>query len=105
MGLQRMYMIPDGHAATDGAYVSYRAEELHALVALEASRAGAVVVGEDLGTVPEGVRERMARDRMLRTLGPPVRIHAGAAPPRARREHPRIHRHARPASLRRISLG
>lgn len=67
MGLQRMYMIPDGHPATEGAYVSCRAEELHALVALEASRAGAVVVGEDLGTVPERVRERMARDRMLRT--------------------------------------
>jgi 4-alpha-glucanotransferase len=67
MGLQRMYMVPDGHDATEGAYVSYRAEELHALVALEASRAGAVVVGEDLGTVPEGVRERMAKDRMLRT--------------------------------------
>jgi 4-alpha-glucanotransferase len=67
MGLQRMYMIPDGHDATDGAYVSYRANELHALVALEASRAGAVVNGEDLGTVPKGVRERMARDRMLRT--------------------------------------
>jgi 4-alpha-glucanotransferase len=67
MGLQRMYMIPDGHDATDGAYVSYRAEELHALVALEASRAGAVVNGEDLGTVPKGVRERMARDGMLRT--------------------------------------
>lgn len=67
MGLQRMYMIPTGHEATDGAYVSYRAEELHAVVALEASRAGAVVVGEDLGTVPAGVRRRMARDHMLRT--------------------------------------
>ena len=67
MGLQRMYMIPDGHGATDGAYVSYRAEELHALVALEAHRAGAVVVGEDLGTVPAGVRRRMARDHMLRS--------------------------------------
>jgi 4-alpha-glucanotransferase len=67
MGLQRMYMIPNGHAATDGAYVSYRAEELHALVALEASRVDAVVIGEDLGTVPKGVRQRMARDRMLRT--------------------------------------
>ena len=66
MGLQRLYMIPDGHGATDGAYVSYRAEELHALVALEASRAGAVVIGEDLGTVPDGVRQRMARDHMLR---------------------------------------
>jgi len=65
MGLQRLFMIPEG--CTDGAYVSYRAEELHALVALEANRAGAVVVGEDLGTVPEEVRPRMARDGILRT--------------------------------------
>jgi len=65
MGLQRLFMIPDG--SREGAYVSYRAEELHALVALEASRVGAVVVGEDLGTVPEEVRPRMARDGMLRT--------------------------------------
>jgi 4-alpha-glucanotransferase len=67
MGLQRLYMIPEGRAASDGAYVAYRAEELHALVALEAHRAGAVVVGEDLGTVPPGVRCRMQRDRMLRS--------------------------------------
>jgi 4-alpha-glucanotransferase len=67
MGLQRLYMIPQGHDARDGAYVSYKAEELHALVALEASRAGAVVVGEDLGTVPAEVRRRMAADHMLRT--------------------------------------
>jgi 4-alpha-glucanotransferase len=66
MGLQRLYMIPAG-CGGEGAYVSYRAEELHALVALEAFRAGCVVVGEDLGTVPGGVRRRMARDRMLRT--------------------------------------
>jgi 4-alpha-glucanotransferase len=65
MGLERLFMIPEGSA--EGAYVSYRAEELHALVALEASRAGAVVVGEDLGTVPEEVRPRMARDGILRT--------------------------------------
>jgi 4-alpha-glucanotransferase len=67
MGLERMYMIPAGHGATDGAYVSYRAEELHAVVALEAYRAEAVVVGEDLGTVPAGIRRRMAREHMLRT--------------------------------------
>lgn len=66
MGLQRLFMIPDG-CGGHGAYVSYRADELHALVALEAHRAGSVVVGEDLGTVPAGVRRRMARDRMLRT--------------------------------------
>jgi 4-alpha-glucanotransferase len=67
MGLQRLYWIPEGFDARHGAYVSYRAEELHAVVALEAHRAGAVVVGEDLGTVPDGVRSRMADDRMLRS--------------------------------------
>jgi 4-alpha-glucanotransferase len=67
MGLQRLYVIPDGNSAVDGAYVSYNADELHALVSLEAHRAGASVVGEDLGTVPDGVRERMARDGMLRS--------------------------------------
>jgi 4-alpha-glucanotransferase len=67
MGLQRLYWIPDGFGAQHGAYVSYRADELHAVVALEAYRAGAVVVGEDLGTVPDGVRRRMAEDRMLRS--------------------------------------
>lgn len=65
MGLERLFMIPQ--TAKDGAYVSYRAEELYALVALEASRAGAVVVGEDLGTVPEDLRPRMERDGILRS--------------------------------------
>jgi 4-alpha-glucanotransferase len=67
MGLQRLYWIPEGFDARHGAYVSYRADELHAVVALEAHRAGTVVVGEDLGTVPDGVRSRMAADRMLRS--------------------------------------
>ena len=67
MGLQRLYWIPEGFDARHGAYVSYRADELHAVLALEAHRAGAVVVGEDLGTVPDGVRTRMAEDRMLRS--------------------------------------
>ncbi len=67
MGLQRLYWIPAGFDARHGAYVSYRADELHAVVSLEAHRAGTVVVGEDLGTVPAGVRERMTRDHMLRS--------------------------------------
>jgi 4-alpha-glucanotransferase len=58
-------MLPAG--SDEGAYVSYRADELHALVALEAHRADAVVVGEDLGTVPDEVRPRMHRDKMLRS--------------------------------------
>jgi len=67
MGLQRLYAIPDGFNARHGAYLAYRPDELHALVSLEAHRAGTVVVGEDLGTVPEEVRERMASDKMLRS--------------------------------------
>lgn len=67
MGLQRLYWIPEGFGAQHGAYVSYRADELHAVVSLEAFRARTVVVGEDLGTVPDGVRQRMAEDRMLRS--------------------------------------
>lgn len=67
MGLQRLYVVPDGNDAVDGAYLSYQADELHALVSLEAYRAEASVIGEDLGTVPEGVHERMTRDGMLRS--------------------------------------
>jgi 4-alpha-glucanotransferase len=67
MGLHRLYWIPSGHDARHGAYVSYHAEELRALVALEAHRAGAVVVGEDLGTIDPAVRAAMADDRMLRS--------------------------------------
>jgi 4-alpha-glucanotransferase len=53
--------------ATDGAYVRYHDDEIRALVCLEAWRAGTVVVGEDLGTVPEEVRAAMETDHMLRS--------------------------------------
>jgi 4-alpha-glucanotransferase len=66
-GLHRLFWIPDGMAATDGAYVSYRSNELRAIVCLEAHRAGTVIVGEDLGTVPAVVRTDMVADRMLRS--------------------------------------
>lgn len=67
MGLYRLYWVPDGADATDGAYVRYRDDELRAIVALEAQRSRTAVVGEDLGTVPEEVRRGMADDRMLRS--------------------------------------
>ena len=65
MALHRLWWIPGGGAASDGAYVHYPAEELAAVVTLEAWRSGAVVVGENLGTVPTEVNELMAEHRLL----------------------------------------
>lgn len=63
MAFHRLFWIPRGADARDGVYVRYPAEELWAVLCLESHRAGAVAVGEDLGTVPLEVREAMeARD-------------------------------------------
>lgn len=61
MGLARLWLIPEGMAPSDGAYVTYPLGDLLRLLALESARAKAVVVAEDLGTVPPGFCERLAR--------------------------------------------
>jgi 4-alpha-glucanotransferase len=61
MGLQHLYWVPEGHAPPDGAYVRYPFEDLIAILALESHRQRCIVVGEDLGTVPQGFRERMGQ--------------------------------------------
>ncbi len=65
MGLFRLWWVPKGHKPQDGAYVRYPAEDLLAIVALESQRAGAIVVGEDLGTVEEEVREQLDKHNIL----------------------------------------
>jgi glycogen operon protein len=65
MGLRRLFVIPDGASGADGAYVAYPMTDLLAQVALESHRARCLVVGEDLGTVPEGMSETLAAANIL----------------------------------------
>ncbi|MEW2285632.1 4-alpha-glucanotransferase [Streptomyces sp. NPDC047841] len=67
MGLFRLWWVPQGSPPTEGTYVRYDAEAMLAVLALEATRAGAVVIGEDLGTVEPGVRETLQRRGVLGT--------------------------------------
>jgi len=67
MGLHRLFVIPDGFDATDGVYVRYPADDFYAILTLEATRNGCAIVGEDLGTVPRGVRSAMREHGLLRS--------------------------------------
>jgi 4-alpha-glucanotransferase len=60
MGLARLWLVPDGMSPTEGAYLTYPVEDLLRLVALESHRHRAVVIGEDLGTLPWGFAGRLA---------------------------------------------
>jgi 4-alpha-glucanotransferase len=59
MGLARLWIVPNGAAASDGAYLSYPARDLFRLIALESWRNRCIVMGEDLGTVPPGFRDTL----------------------------------------------
>jgi 4-alpha-glucanotransferase len=60
LGLKRLYLVPHGFAARNGVYVQMPFEALLAVTAQESAAHRCVVIGEDLGTVPEGFREQMA---------------------------------------------
>ncbi|MFI0818012.1 4-alpha-glucanotransferase [Streptomyces sp. NPDC021098] len=67
MGLFRLWWVPEGRPPTEGTYVRYDADAMLGVLALEAHRAGAAVIGEDLGTVEPGVREALAGRGVLGT--------------------------------------
>jgi 4-alpha-glucanotransferase len=61
MGFMRLWVIPAGAASGEGAYLTYPIDDLFRLTALESHQHRAIVIGEDLGTVPPGFRVRLRR--------------------------------------------
>ncbi len=59
MGLGRLWLVPEGGTARDGAYLAYPLQDQLRLLALESWRHRCIVIGEDLGTVPPGFREML----------------------------------------------
>lgn len=60
IGLGRLWLVPEGAGPREGAYLQYPIEALFGLIALESWRHRAVIIGEDMGTVPDGFRQRMS---------------------------------------------
>jgi 4-alpha-glucanotransferase len=67
LGLRRLWLVPRDGGARNGAYLRLPEADLMQLVALESSRQRAIVVGEDLGTVPEGFRDSLRARRIAGT--------------------------------------
>ena len=65
MGLERLFWIPDGASGAEGAYVHYPFADQLAQLSLESARAECLVIGEDLGTLPHGLHERLEAANVL----------------------------------------
>jgi glycogen operon protein len=64
-GLKRLFLVPEGASGGEGAYLDYPFDDLAGHIALESQRNKTAVIGEDLGTVPEGLREKLAEAQIL----------------------------------------
>jgi 4-alpha-glucanotransferase len=65
MGLQRLWVVPLGSPPAEGAYLNYPLDDMLRLLSLESWRHKAIVLGEDLGTVPEGLHEKLSEREIL----------------------------------------
>ncbi len=65
MGLARLWVLPDGASPADGVYLHFPVDDMLRLIRLESHRHRAVVLGEDLGTLPEGFQERISSAGVL----------------------------------------
>jgi 4-alpha-glucanotransferase len=65
LGLQRLWLVPEGARDGEGAYLAYPRDDLLRLVALESQRHRALIIGEDLGTLPAGFQEVLAESGVL----------------------------------------
>lgn len=65
LGLRRLWVVPEGASPKEGAYLTMPLDDMMRVLAIESQRANAIVIGEDLGTVPEGFRPAMDEKAML----------------------------------------
>lgn len=65
LGLRRLWVVPSGAEPLDGAYLRFPEQDILRLIALESHRAGALVIGEDLGVVPPGFRDTIAERGLM----------------------------------------
>jgi 4-alpha-glucanotransferase len=84
MGLARLWLIPEGASPADGAYLNFPFGDLLRLLALESVRHNVVVIGEDLGTVPEGFHDTLEQSGIhgMRVLWFERDAQTGFVPPR-----------------------
>ena len=84
MGLARLWLIPEGSSPAEGAYLNFPVTDLLRLLALESVRHNVVVIGEDLGTVPEGFHDMLEQSGIhgMRVLWFERDSQTGFVPPR-----------------------